>query len=128
VRERAALVLYDADCGLCGRLARWLERHGTRVVPIRSAVGDQELRDLSPGEREDSVHAVDDHGRRRSGADALPPILRALPHLGWAARAVEAAPAPARWGYAAVTRHRRRLSRLLRLQACAPRRATEGRR
>jgi predicted DCC family thiol-disulfide oxidoreductase YuxK len=123
VRERAVLVLYDADCGLCGRLASWLGQHGTRVAPIHSTVGDRELRDLSQRRREGSVHAVDGDGRRRSGADALPSILRALPHLGRAARVVEAAPGPVRVGYAIVTRNRRGLSRLLGLQACASREA-----
>jgi predicted DCC family thiol-disulfide oxidoreductase YuxK len=123
MRARAALVLYDADCGICGRLAAWLSERGIRVSPIRSAVGDHELRDLTRTRREATVHVVDDRGRRRSGSDALPPILRSLPRLGWAARLVEAAPVPSRLGYAIVARNRRRLSRLAGLRGCT---ATRG--
>ncbi|HEX3290560.1 MAG TPA: DCC1-like thiol-disulfide oxidoreductase family protein [Gaiella sp.] len=109
---RAELVLYDADCGICSRLAAWLGRRGIRVSPIRSAVGEVELRDLARAQRDATVHVVDDCGRRRSGAEALPPILRSVPRLAWSARLVEAAPAPFRLGYTLVARHRGRLSRL----------------
>lgn len=115
---RAALVLYDADCGICSRLAAWLEAHGVHVAPIRSAVGDVELRDLGRARREATVHAIDDVGRRRSGADALAPVLRSLPRLAWSARLLEALPAPLGWGYALVARHRRRLSQLAGLGGC----------
>jgi predicted DCC family thiol-disulfide oxidoreductase YuxK len=115
---RAAVVLYDAGCGICTRLAVWLARRGIRVTPIRSIAGDRELRDLPPVQRDASLHVVDDRGRRLSGARGLPPILRALPGFGWTARIVEAAPAPFAWGYAVVARHRATLSRLFRLRAC----------
>jgi predicted DCC family thiol-disulfide oxidoreductase YuxK len=117
--SRAALVLYDADCGICSRLAAWLARREIHVTPIRSAVGDVELRDLTRQRREAAVHVVDDSGRRRSGADALPQILRSLPRLGWSARLVEAVPWPFGLGYALVARHRHRLSRLAGLRGCA---------
>jgi predicted DCC family thiol-disulfide oxidoreductase YuxK len=121
-------VLYDADCGVCGRLASSLAEHGVRVAPIRSTIGDTELRDLLPTLREAAVHVVDDQGRRLSGPDALPAILRSLPRLAWSARIVEAAPAPFRRAYATVARHRGVLSRLLGLRACAgARRPARGR-
>ena len=110
--RRAALVLYDAVCGICSRLAAWLAERGIRVAPIRSPVGDVELRDLDHARRDATVHAIDDIGRRRSGAEALAPVLRSLPRLAWSAQLVEALPAPFGWGYALVARHRRRLSRL----------------
>jgi predicted DCC family thiol-disulfide oxidoreductase YuxK len=118
VHGRAELVLYDADCGICSSLAAWLARRGVRVSPIRSGVGDVELRDLTRTQRDAAVHVVDDRGRRRSGAEALPPILRSLPRLAWTAGLVEAAPAPFRLGYALVARHRRRLSRLAGVRGC----------
>jgi len=120
VDGRPALVLYDADCGICSRLADGLERHGVGVAPIRSATGDIELRDLPPAARDAVVHAVDARGRRLSGAAALPLILRTLPRLAWAATLVELLPVPSRLGYAAVARNRRGLSRMLGLRACAP--------
>jgi predicted DCC family thiol-disulfide oxidoreductase YuxK len=119
---RAALVLYDADCGVCNRLAEALTRHGVRVAPIRSATGEIELRDLPRTCRDAAVHVLDDRGRRRSGAEALPPILRALPRLAWSARLVEILPAPSGLGYATVARQRRVLSRILGLRACTPHR------
>ena len=118
--SRPALVLYDADCGICSRLADGLERRGVGVSPIRSAAGDIELRDLPHATRNAAVHAVDARGRRLSGAAALPLIFRALPRLAWAATLVEVLPAPSRLGYAAVARNRRTLSRMLGLRACAP--------
>ena len=60
---RAALVLYDADCGICTRLAAWLAERSIRVSPIRSVVGDRELRDLTRRERDAAVHVVHDCGR-----------------------------------------------------------------
>ncbi len=117
---RAALVLYDADCGVCSRLADGLARRGVRVAPIRSATGDVELCDLPRTRREATVHIVDDRGRRRSGAEALPPILRTFPRLARSARLVESLPVLFRVGYAVVARHRRGLSRVLGLRASRP--------
>lgn len=119
MKDRAALVLYDAGCGVCSRLADVLARRGVRVAPIRSATGETELRDLPPTSRDAGVHVVDEHGRRRSGAEALPQILRTLPRLAWSAPLVELLPAPSRLGYAAVARHRRVVSRILGLRACS---------
>jgi predicted DCC family thiol-disulfide oxidoreductase YuxK len=118
---RAELVLYDGDCGLCSRLAASLAERGIRVAPIRSAVGDVELRDLARAQRDATVHVVDGDGRRRSGADALAPVLRSLPRLAWAAPVVEAVPLPFRIGYALVARHRGRLSRLAGARGCGTR-------
>jgi len=120
VDARLVLVLYDADCGMCRRLADGLKRRGVGVAPIRSATGDIELRDLPAAARGAAVHAVDDRGRRLSGAAALPLILRAFPRLAWAATLAELLPAPSRLGYATVARNRRVLSRVLGLRACAP--------
>ena len=118
MRGRAALVLYDGDCGICRRLAVWLAARGLRVSPIHSVVGDHELRDLTRRQRAATMHVVDDGGRRRSGADAMAPILRSLPRLGWSATLVEALPGLTDRGYALVARHRRRLSRLAGLPGC----------
>jgi predicted DCC family thiol-disulfide oxidoreductase YuxK len=117
-RHPAVLVLYDAGCGLCGALGDWLAARGIAIAPIRSAAGDLHLRDLSPEQRDATVHAVDGRGRRYSGADALPAILRAIPTLRWAAPVIEVAPAPFALGYGLVARYRRAVSRLVGLRAC----------
>jgi predicted DCC family thiol-disulfide oxidoreductase YuxK len=120
-------VLYDADCGVCSRFASSLAERGVRVEPIRSATGDMELRDLPHALRDAVVHVVDDRGRRRSGPDALPAILRSFPRLAWSARVVETAPAPFRRGYATVARHRRILSRIFGLPTCPAARSRASR-
>jgi predicted DCC family thiol-disulfide oxidoreductase YuxK len=120
VDGRPALVLYDADCGICTRFADGLQRRGVGIAPIRSATGDIELRDLPHATRDAAVHAIDARGRRLSGAAALPLILRTLPRLAWAATLVELLPVPSRLGYATVARNRRGLSRMLGLRACSP--------
>jgi predicted DCC family thiol-disulfide oxidoreductase YuxK len=114
-------VLYDEACGFCSWLAARLARRPEIVAAeIGSAAGERLLRDLPRERRYDSVHVVDAHGRRRSGAEALPTLLRSLPRFGWVASIFEAVPSPVAWGYELVSRHRRLLSRLLRLNACPP--------
>ena len=97
----------------------WLARRGIRVEPIRSTVGDVELRDVARRRREAAVHVVDEAGRRHSGAAALPSVLRSIPRMAWSAHLVEAVPRPFGWGYAIVARHRNRLSRLAGLRGCS---------
>jgi predicted DCC family thiol-disulfide oxidoreductase YuxK len=110
--------LYDEDCGFCTWLAVQLARRGgLAVAGIGSATGTRLLRDLPRERRYESVHVVDARGRRRSGAAALPVLLRALPRLAWAAAIVDAIPWPFARGYELVSRHRRVLSRVLRLDA-----------
>lgn len=112
------IVLFDEGCGFCTRLARWLERRPTIAVePIGSSVGARLLRDVPPQRRYDTVHVVERRGRRFSGAEALPHLLRMLPGLAWTAPIAEALPGPTAWGYELVARHRGALSRLLRLDA-----------
>jgi predicted DCC family thiol-disulfide oxidoreductase YuxK len=123
----ALTVLYDEDCGFCERVAAWLERRfGLVGAGIGSPTGERMLRDLPRERRYDAVHVVDARGRRRSGADVLPPVLRSLPRFAWAAIVVETVPWPFAWGYGLVARHRHALSRLAGIEACAPRRGTEA--
>jgi predicted DCC family thiol-disulfide oxidoreductase YuxK len=119
VANAALTVLYDEDCGLCRWLAaRLARRRGLAVAEIGSAAGARWLRDLPHEQRYESVHVVDVCGRRRSGADALPVVLRALPRMGWSAAIVEAVPWPFARGYELISRHRGVLSRVLSLDTC----------
>ena len=100
-------VLYDADCALCRALARPLaSRRDVALAPIRSERGEALLADLSPAERESSLHAVDADGVRRSGVDALPDLVRRLRGGHALAWLIERFPRAAREGYSLVARHR----------------------
>jgi predicted DCC family thiol-disulfide oxidoreductase YuxK len=110
-------VLYDEQCGFCTTVARWLVRRGAgrlRAEPIGSALGARALRDLAEERRYDTVHVLDERGRRWSGAGSLPVLARATPGLAWAGSLLERVPQATELGYDWVARHRGALSRLLR--------------
>ena len=112
-------------CALPISLADWLVRRSGGAVeaqPIGSPLGGQALRDVALNRRYESIHVLDAVGRRRSGAEALPELCRAVPGLGWAAWLAQAFPDIARLGYTHATRNRRLISRLVLL-----RRASRGR-
>lgn len=109
-------VLYDERCALCARLTtRVRSVESVLVEPIGSERGAELLADLPPAERYASVHVVDGEGRRRSGSEALPPLLRRVRGGGLFAWLVERFPRAAAWGYELVSRHREGLARVLRL-------------
>ena len=107
-------MLYDEGCRFCTEVARALEARGLRVATIGSPAGDLWLRDLDRSARYSAFHAVDGAGRRRSGGDAVPLVLDALPGGGAPARLARSAPRLTDLGYALVARNRRLLSRLVR--------------
>ncbi|HET9287332.1 MAG TPA: DCC1-like thiol-disulfide oxidoreductase family protein [Gaiella sp.] len=119
MEDRAELVLYDEDCGICAAFARALARRGLRVAPIGSPIGDTWLRDLSLPARYEAFHAIDGRGRRRSAGAAVPPVLRVLPAGEVSARLARALPRLTALAYVAVARSRRQLSAALALSACA---------
>ena len=122
---RRLTLLYDETCHFCTALAEWFVRRSGGAVeahPIGSPLGSQALRDVAVNRRYDSIHVLDAVGRRRSGAESLPELCRAVPGLGWAAWLARAFPGVARLGYAYVARNRRLISRLFPL-----RRASRGR-
>jgi predicted DCC family thiol-disulfide oxidoreductase YuxK len=109
-------VLYDEGCAFCTALARWLAgRPGLRTAPIGSPEGALLLRDLTPAERYDAVHVVDERGRRRTGGAALPPVLRRLPGGRLPAALLAALPGPTELAYRLVARNRSAVSRVARL-------------
>lgn len=113
---RDVTVLYDERCPLCARLTGPLGAvEGVSVAPIGSERGAQLLGDLTPAERYAALHVVDADGRRRSGADGLPPLLRRLRGGRFPAWLVERFPAAAALLYGLVARNRMRLSRALRV-------------
>ena len=109
-------LLYDEGCAFCTWVARrFRSADGLRVAPIGSAVGDELLAGLTREERYASVHLVGADGRRRSGAEALPPLLRRVRGGRPLAWLQERFPRAGAWGYGLVARNRSVLGRLLRL-------------
>ena len=110
-------MLYDADCGFCkwtlSLLLRW--DRAARLAPValqRPGAADL-LVELTPAERMASWHLISPSGERRSGGDALPPLLRALPGGRFPAAVFAHFPRLTARGYRLVAEHRSELSRLV---------------
>lgn len=104
-RER---LVYDADCGVCEALARW--------VAARTSLAITGARGLA------AVRFIDGEAHAYEGAAAINRLaLRVARPAGVALALIERIPplfALERLGYALVARHRARLSRLFGLRAC----------
>jgi predicted DCC family thiol-disulfide oxidoreductase YuxK len=89
----ATLVFYDADCGLCSTMARWvhrIDRSGrVRTVPLGSGEADAYLGDLDARARAASVHVVTPGGERTSAGVAVLRLLEAVPITAGAARVLD---------------------------------------
>jgi predicted DCC family thiol-disulfide oxidoreductase YuxK len=80
------ILVYDGDCGLCSRLARWVEnRDGGRLVSVRpnQEPGLIEALGLTREEVGRAAWVVEPGGRRFEGAAAVNRVLRELGG-GWA--------------------------------------------
>jgi predicted DCC family thiol-disulfide oxidoreductase YuxK len=114
-------LLYDEGCAFCTWVAGlFRSTEGVLVAPIGSERGGELLGDLTHEERYASVHVVGADGRRRSGGEALPPLLRRVRGGRPAAWLLERLPGLSAWGYALVSRHRDLLARVLRLDQARP--------
>lgn len=109
------LVLYDADCGLCqwllAGLLRWDRAARLRPLALQRPEAGTLLADLAPAERMASWHLVSSAGLRRSGGDALPPLLELLPGGRLPAAMAARFPRLTERGYRWVAEHRTGLSR-----------------
>ena len=107
-------VLYDADCGFCkwllSGLLRWDRAARLHPIPLQRSEADDLLQGLTPAERMASWHLVSPTGERRSGAAAVPPILRLLPGGRLPAAAFGRLPRLTDRGYRWVAEHRSQLS------------------
>src|SRR2546421_6812138 len=103
-----AIVLYDADCGVCvwlmARVLAWDRRMRIRPVALDAPEAEPLLRDLGEEERVASWHLVTAGGRRESAGRALGPLLRRLPGGRPLAAIVERFPGPADVVYYGVAR------------------------
>lgn len=111
------VVLYDADCGLCkwllAGLLRWDRAARLRPIALQGPQADELLADLAPAERMASWHLVSPSGDRRSGGDAVAPLMRLLPGGRIPAAAFARFPRLTDRGYRWVADHRSGLSKFV---------------
>ena len=121
------IVLYDSDCGFCKWILSGLlgRDRDSRLVPValQRPEAAKLLADLEPEARMESWHLISPTGERRSGGEAIGPLLRLLHGGGLLASAAERFPAATDRGYRWVAEHRSALSR--RVPAHLKRRASE---
>ena len=123
-----AVVLYDADCGVCVWLLAGLLRRDRarrlRSLALQHPDADELLADLTPAERIASWHLISSTGARQSGGAALAPLLALLPHGRAPATALARVPGVTDRGYRWTAEHRAQLGKLV--PARFKRRAREG--
>jgi predicted DCC family thiol-disulfide oxidoreductase YuxK len=116
--DRPSVILYDADCDFCkwslSLFLRWDRAARLRPVALQSAEAGELLSDLPPAERMASWHLISPVGERRSGGDAVAPLLRLLPGGRFPAAVFARFPSLTERGYRWFADHRSRLSGLVR--------------
>jgi predicted DCC family thiol-disulfide oxidoreductase YuxK len=114
---RVALVIYDAECGLCrwslAKLLAWDRGGRLRAVALQDAEADRLLGGMSEEERMGSWHLVTPAGGLRSAGAAFPPLFELLPGGRRLASLARRFPEATQRVYEAVSRHRGRLGRLI---------------
>jgi predicted DCC family thiol-disulfide oxidoreductase YuxK/GNAT superfamily N-acetyltransferase len=104
--------LYDGECGLCEKSARWLERHATSPARIEAwQQADLAVLGLRPEDCAEAVQWVED-GRRAVGPDAVAAYLQTSTNSWQTASRVLTAPVSKRvtWPvYRWVAHHRDQL-------------------
>jgi predicted DCC family thiol-disulfide oxidoreductase YuxK len=112
-----ALVLYDADCGVCVWLLSVLLRldraRRLRSLALQRPEADDLLADLTPAERIASWHVISPAGTRQSGGAALAPLLELLPGGHAPAAALSRVPGLTDCGYRWTAEHRAQLAKLV---------------
>ena len=92
--EPKPVLLYNDECGVCRRIARWVERsahgeEGTRAGVVERPIGDDPaaLRALSPDldiwDAYATIHLLMPDGSMRLGGEAVAEVLRRLPNTRW---------------------------------------------
>lgn len=115
--SRAALILYDSDCGLCrwtlGIVLAWDRRRRLEPVALQGEKAERLLAGMDPDERMASWHLVTADGEVRSAGGAVPDLLDLLPGGHPLAAAFRRFPRATERLYFAVADNRGRLGRLL---------------
>ena len=119
--DRAAAILYDADCGFCkwslNKVLAWDRRRRLRPVAIQSDEGQRLLAGVPEAERLDSWHLVLTSGEVRSAGAAAEPLARLLPGGAPLALGFRAFPRITERAYRYVADHRDRFARLVGVDA-----------
>lgn len=112
-----AILLYDAECGVCrfttGILIAWDRRLRLAPVALQDPEADALLADLAPEERLASWHLVTPGGRRSSGGAGFEVVFGLLPGGAAFARLATRFPGGAARLYEAVARHRGKLGKVV---------------
>ena len=94
------ILLYNDECGVCRRIAGWVERSargeaGEARSVLERPIGDdpEALRSLSPGldiwDAYATIHILMPDGSMKLGGEAVAEVLRRLPATRWFARTFE---------------------------------------
>jgi predicted DCC family thiol-disulfide oxidoreductase YuxK len=117
LNEQHWVVLYDDACGFCrwvlSGLLRLDRRRRLRPLALQDEAAGALLSDLGPDERMASFHLVSPQGRRLSGGEGLPALLRLLSGGRAPAAALSRLPALSDRGYRWIAEHRSQLSRFV---------------
>ena len=112
-----ATLIYDAECAICRKSALWLMRRAyssgeLEILPCRSPVRQERFPQVKEDECLSAMQLVLPDGRRLSGADAVPELLRRIHGWGWLAGVFALPPVRpvARRVYGWVARNRMRIS------------------
>src|SRR5271170_4725352 len=83
-----ALLLFDGECGVCRRIARWVQDSGETSI-IERPIGDdpEALRLLNPDldiwDAYATIHLLMPDGSMKLGGEAVAEVLRNLPDTEW---------------------------------------------
>jgi predicted DCC family thiol-disulfide oxidoreductase YuxK len=90
------ILLYNDECGVCRRIARWVQRSGRNNVGetsiVERPIGDdpQALRALNPDldiwDAYATIHLLMPDGSMKRGGEAVAEVLRTLPNTRWFSR------------------------------------------
>ncbi len=113
--DNRAILLYDADCGVCkflvARVLAWDRRRNLRPASLQSAEADALLGPMDTETKMSSWHLVTADGSVHSAGAAFPPLLRRLPAGAPLAVLTARLPRLTERGYRLVASNRNHLGR-----------------
>jgi predicted DCC family thiol-disulfide oxidoreductase YuxK len=82
------ILLFNDECGVCRRIARWVRNTGETSIFERPIGDDPEaLRALNPNldiwDAYATIHLLMPDGSMKLGGEAVADVLRSLPHARW---------------------------------------------